>query len=1229
MSSSTMIALACGSMSLLRGWLLPVLASIFLSAAAQAAVLEWAEPKDGNFHVADNWALFGRPGAGPPGVGDEARFNEAGDYTVSFINNESSDLLDLSAGDVTLRSSGTDRQYRLTSGVADASVSGGTLTLGVDRDPLSLLVGEAVSVRNGGTLNITSGSVVDAGWLVDGAGDATIVVDGAGSELNTRETTSVNFGLDGIGTLTYQNGAEGDLRGLLQLANFAGAGNRGNLNVLSGAKLTTRDLRVAASGLNATASGNVLVDGADSLLDLTNAGISLVIGNNTVNGPPGVVTIANGGTITSASDTLISTTGELNIGFGSRFNAGGHVHVDGGTFNRPTGATFVLAAGRNMIVENGGEFTSGVSFNLPANSTLEVSSGGKAEFDTALDIGSFSSGGDGTLLVDGAGSSVTVTGFILPTTLGANGNGATVTVSNGAKLHTRDLYLAHSVNDAPGTSANVRVRSGGEMRSADLSLASNGGELTAATLTIEGAGSAYLPTAFTNPQIVVGHASEGVATITVLDGGSFTTGDRGITVNATGTVNVGIADVLTSFAKLNAAGDVLINGGTIHFGTFGEFNLTAAKKVTVQNGGEFSSAVPILVDQGSTFSVTHGTMKLARSLDIGAMGSGGTLLVDGDESSVTAVNGSAWGHGGGAANVTVSNGAKLDFSQGRSGDNELFLGVDAVAGTTANVNISSGGKMTLGGALLMARDGGTSTSASVTVEGDGSSFVQNQTTTPSYILVGHASTGSATINIRNGGVFSTGTGAVTLNATGAINLDGGTLNLNGPVVDNGGTFNFLAGRLNVANYTVGSGDLFGQNVTLTSHQVLGVNGATIIEPFRTLKLDGGTLVTGSLAVNGSLQFDRGTLELTGGQVTGLNYLILPAHGEFRAGGTHSLQVTGLAGSTITATGNLTLGNAALVNGFGSAGSLHAGNHTVTLLDANDIVFDSLALVTLGNSIGAGTLAAPKGLTLDFGGNITGFGTIDTPDDAAMPLVNNGHIQGRTMAEPITLTGYVKGVGTLNNVLLTGTQAPGFSPATLRVGNMAYAESATLLIELAGTTPGSEFDRIVSSGTISLDGTLRVELTEGFAPQAGDRFDILDWSALVGTFAMLDLPMRAGFRWDTSQLYTDGILKVLAAALVGDYNADGRVDVADYVVWRDSVGQRGIGLPADGNGDATIDELDYDLWRARFGATAASASAATSHAAVPEPPAAIMLLVAWTGATVYRRRIFCEKSSCPA
>jgi hypothetical protein len=55
-------------------------------------------------------------------------------------------------------------------------------------------------------------------------------------------------------------------------------------------------------------------------------------------------------------------------------------------------------------------------------------------------------------------------------------------------------------------------------------------------------------------------------------------------------------------------------------------------------------------------------------------------------------------------------------------------------------------------------------------------------------------------------------------------------------------------------------------------------------------------------------------------------------------------------------------------------------------------------------------------------------------------------------------------------------------------------------------------------------------------------------------------------------------------LVGDYNRDGRVNAADYVVWRNTNGQAvaDVYAGADGYGDRVIDHNDYLVWRANFG-----------------------------------------------
>ncbi len=68
---------------------------------------------------------------------------------------------------------------------------------------------------------------------------------------------------------------------------------------------------------------------------------------------------------------------------------------------------------------------------------------------------------------------------------------------------------------------------------------------------------------------------------------------------------------------------------------------------------------------------------------------------------------------------------------------------------------------------------------------------------------------------------------------------------------------------------------------------------------------------------------------------------------------------------------------------------------------------------------------------------------------------------------------------------------------------------------------------------------------------------------------------------------------------GDYNGDGRVDAADYTVWRDSLGRTGTNLAADGDNNNIVNQNDYSIWRTNFGETLGGSLAGTS-VAVPEP-----------------------------
>jgi hypothetical protein len=66
---------------------------------------------------------------------------------------------------------------------------------------------------------------------------------------------------------------------------------------------------------------------------------------------------------------------------------------------------------------------------------------------------------------------------------------------------------------------------------------------------------------------------------------------------------------------------------------------------------------------------------------------------------------------------------------------------------------------------------------------------------------------------------------------------------------------------------------------------------------------------------------------------------------------------------------------------------------------------------------------------------------------------------------------------------------------------------------------------------------------------------------------------------------------------GDFNADGKVDAADYNVWKAAFGSTSD-LSADANGNGTVDAADYPVWRA--GATQTAGMSATINGSAKEP-----------------------------
>jgi hypothetical protein len=185
------------------------------------------------------------------------------------------------------------------------------------------------------------------------------------------------------------------------------------------------------------------------------------------------------------------------------------------------------------------------------------------------------------------------------------------------------------------------------------------------------------------------------------------------------------------------------------------------------------------------------------------------------------------------------------------------------------------------------------------------------------------------------------------------------------------------------------------------------------------------------------------------------------------------------------------------------------------------------------------------------------------------------------------------------------------------GDLYHLNGGTIAIDLGGNEAGVDYDVVNVLGNLDLEGNLFVSLVDiggsSFAPELGDVFDILTSTQnIVGEFDEVTLPPLAwNLNWRLDYLPT---IVRLSAVATGDFNDDGIVDAADYLLWRKNGGTA----------------AEYSVWRASFGTTSPAGAGLlvepSTSTNVPEPTS--MLLLVW-GAAVICWRGRRTASSVPA
>ncbi len=401
-----------------------------------------------------------------------------------------------------------------------------------------------------------------------------------------------------------------------------------------------------------------------------------------------------------------------------------------------------------------------------------------------------------------------------------------------------------------------------------------------------------------------------------------------------------------------------------------------------------------------------------------------------------------------------------------------------------------------------------------------------------------------------------------------ITMDGGTWQM-------GATINVTNARRGIT-VAAGGGTIDTQSNNFTWAGPLNgtVNTAALnkIGP-GTLQFNTPTTTLGTY--NGILNVNGGTLVLNGGGAMGdsaaINLANIDALGMTIQGGTEtigSLSGGGTLGGYVQLTSSLVTGgnnNSTTFSGVinGAGGLTKAGSGTFTLARSAGNLYTGATVVSNGtllvnNSTGSGTgtntVAVNSGAVLGGTGKITGAVTVNS----------GGHLSpGASGIESLDLGSLTLAAGSILDFEL-GTIAGVDVSDLLNVttANGLAINSATLNIANAGSMTGGIYTLIDYTGTFS--GSIS-NITFGTVP-SGFSYSLINDAASTSIQLEVTAP--------------------------GDFNHDGIVDAADYVVWRKGVGNR-------------YTNTDYDSWRAHFGQTYTPGAGAVSSA-VPEPTAGMLL-----------------------
>lgn len=374
----------------------------------------------------------------------------------------------------------------------------------------------------------------------------------------------------------------------------------------------------------------------------------------------------------------------------------------------------------------------------------------------------------------------------------------------------------------------------------------------------------------------------------------------------------------------------------------------------------------------------------------------------------------------------------------------------------------------------------------------------------------------------------------------ANDVRAGTLNVGGSggLAGNSSTASFIGGNHVVTgtmtvsagaghfSYAYVNGALGGTTVT-TQRLDLGSADADALGAATLWVQDGGSLVVNGTAHVGQANRNGSLLATRGGSVQ--------VNGSLNVFGSAFVSASGLRASGSTTVGGRVGASLTIAEGGQFAGEAmrNLAGGTVTVMDGGQIIsagpipsrFDNDGLLQFSRSGGSlhtqfrnsagGSVRVDAGATARFLGSYVGTGGLDI---ATGGVARFGEAGSGIVTRSVGFTGG----GRSEYAGMVILDMAGFDIAD--AGDFVLLDSASLRFPLGG-------GRLNVGGQLGFAGALVVQA--GAIPldlSEGSRFDLFDWGSTTGRFVNVDFsaaPLASGLVWDTSELYSQGVVRVSA------------------------------------------------------------------------------------------------------